>query len=222
MKSLPLYFLFLIFGPCLGQSSEVDFKTYFNENEIKDLNAIADFFQSELCGTKESTEFGECIKNLVPDIIDLENNYIEKNISYRKQKKLYRKISKNTFQKIWALCKSWRSKKPKYEYESLCYSFNPEFKAFVLELGKTSGYLSRYGETLELGGLGNTNFIASNIIEFPQSMNIEDRGVQIVFAIHYLTQNDHLKRDKKAVRLENRDLRKLNRKAKKKTVPNNG
>jgi hypothetical protein len=67
-----------------------------------------------------------------------------------------------------------------------------------------------------VGGLGNGNFIASNIIEFPKSMNIEDRGVQIVFAIHYLTLNDNQKRDKKAIRLEKKDLKELNRKLKRK------
>ncbi|WP_282074836.1 hypothetical protein [Maribacter aquivivus] len=222
MKYLPLYFLFLIFGTCFGQSSELDFKTYFTENEIKDLNTIADFFQSELCGTKDRKEFGKCIRDLVPKIVDLERTYIPKNINYRKQKKLYRTISKNTFNKIWGLCKTWRTNEPKYEYESLCFSSDPDFINFVLDLGKTSGYLSRYAGILELGGLGNSNFIASNILEFPKSMNIDDRGVQVVFAIHYLTRNDNLKRDKKAIRLENRDLIKLNRKIKKKTVPNNG
>lgn len=69
-------------------------------------------------------------------------------------------------------------------------------KEFVLELGKRSGYLLRYGRNLA-GNIGNDNYIASNVIQFPKSMNLDDRGVQIVFAIHYLTLNDNLKRDKK-------------------------
>ncbi|MFS4492402.1 hypothetical protein [Maribacter sp. 2308TA10-17] len=218
MKFPLLYSMFLTFVTCLGQSSQTDLKPYFSESQIMDLNLIADFFQSELCGDKDHAKYGKCMKDLVPKITDLEDNFIEKNISYRKQKRLYRTISKSTFEKIWAICKGTRLNEPVYKYESLCFSGNQKFTDFVLELGKTSGYLINYGQTLQ-SGLGNGNYIANNIIDFPLSMNIEDRGVQIIFAIHYLTLNDNLKRDKKLTRLSKRDLRKLNRTAKK-TVPN--
>jgi hypothetical protein len=215
----------LISFVCYGQSSEVDFNKYFSETEIKDLNTITDFFQNELCGNSNRREFGSCIRKLVPDIIDFENNFIEKKINYRRQKKLYNQISKNTFDKIWSLNKSWRLEEPKYEYETLSFSGNTEFIQFVLDLGKTNGFLSKYGQELRaVGGFDNGNYIASNIIEFLESINIEDRGVQILFAIHYLSENDNRKRDKKAIRLEKRDLIKMNRNLRRKnknnTVPN--
>jgi len=210
MKFHLLFIFFLTCVICSGQNSSTDLKAYFSEKEIKDLNRISDFFQSEVCENKDRTMFGKCIKDLIPQIIDLEDNYIEKNIRYRKQKKLYRNISKTTFDKIWAICYVTRTIEPIYKYENLCSSGNQEFKDFVLQLGKTSGYLINYGQTLG-SGMGNGNYIASNILDFPQSMNIEDRAVQIVFAIHYLTLNDNLKRDKKANRLWKRDLKKLNK-----------
>ncbi|PCJ92266.1 MAG: hypothetical protein COA50_15660 [Flavobacteriaceae bacterium] len=219
MKFQILFVLLFNFSTGIGQYSEVDLNVYFTDTEIKDLNTITDFFQSEICGTKDREKFGKCVRNLVPDISELGGNFIERTIRYRKQKKLYNQISKSTFQKVWHVCKTVMVDQ-KYEFERLCFSGNSKFKNFVLELGKTSGYLSRYGQTLELGNMGNTNFIASNIVDFPKSMNIENRGVQIVFAIHYLTQNDHIKRDKKVKRLEKQGLRKLQRKYNKKTVPN--
>ena len=48
----------------------------------------------------------------------------------------------------------------------------------------------------------------------PENTDLDSRAVQILLSIHFLTENDNYKRDKKAIRLENRKLRKLENKFK--------
>lgn len=120
-----LILCFLSLNICVGQNSNVDFETYFSDIEIQDLNNIADFFQCELCGTKKEGIW-EMYSRFNSEILD--HKYIDRNINYHKQKKLYRGISKSTFDKIWTLCKTWRTNEPKYEYKSLCFSGNKMFK----------------------------------------------------------------------------------------------
>ena len=221
MKFSLLWFMLLIFGTCLGQSSKMDLKTYFSDSEIKDLNLITDFFQSEFCGTTDSTKFGVCITSALPKLNDWEYKYIGKKISWRKQKKLYSKISDSTFNKIWWISNStYLASKPKYEYKSIVFSYNPIVIDFVKALGKSNKFLEYYADKLEfIGGFSNINLISISIIEHPQEWDLNDRNVQIFLAIHYLTQNDMLKRDKKVGRLEKRHIRELSKKQKK-TVPN--
>jgi len=85
------------------------------------------------------------------------------------------------------------------------------------KVGESNPYLESYAEKLEnVGSFESGNFLVWNIIEYPQNWHLGDRKVQIVLAIHFLTQNDKQKRDKKALRLEKRDIRKMERNRKKK------
>lgn len=221
MKFPLLYFMLLIFGTCLGQVSRVDLKTYFSKSEIKDLNLITDFFQTELCGTSDGTKFGNCITSALPKLNDWEYKYLGEKISWRKQKKLYSKISDSTFNKIWAICNStFLVSKPEYEHKMICFSGNEIIIDFIRALGKSNRFLEHYAEKLDIvGGFNNINDISLSLAEQPQEWDLKDRNVQIFLAIHYLTQNDMLKRDKKVGRLEKRYMRELNKKHKK-TVPN--
>ncbi|SMC87868.1 hypothetical protein [Cellulophaga tyrosinoxydans] len=221
MKFPLLYLMFSLHWTCLGQHSEVDLKPYFSESEIKDLNLIADFFQNEFCGTTDSTKFENCINTALPKLDDWEYKYLRKKISWKKQKKLYSKITDSTFNKIWAICNSTLLvSKPEYKHKTLCFNYNPIVIDFVKELGQSNGFLKYYAGVLEaVGGFNNINLISISIAEHPQEWDLKDRNIQIFLAIHYLTQNDMLKRDKKVGRLEKRHIRELNKKAKK-TVPN--
>ena len=223
MKCPLLYFMLLIFGTCLGQNSQVDLKTYFSESEIKDLNLITDFFQTELCGTADRTKFGNCISSSLPKLNDWEYKYLRKKVSWKKQKKLYSKISDSTFNKIWAICNStFLVSKPKYDYKMICFSQNPVIIDFIKALGKSNRFLESYAEKLEIvGGFSNINDVSISLAEHAEQWNLKDRNIQIFLAIQYLTQTDMLKRDKKVGRLEKRYIRSLNKKQKK-TVPNNG
>jgi hypothetical protein len=195
-----------------GQKGQTDFSGFFSASEIEDLNLIVDFFQMELCGSEDRTRFSSCFVNSIPSLLDYEQNYLEKKISWRKQKKLYTKISNSTFQKIWSLCKVWRTIEPKYEYKEICFSYNETFIDFVKSLEEDSPLIKAYSQKLEnLGTFPFWRFFLINIIEYPESIDLENRGVQTLIAIHFLTLNDQAKRDKKAKRLENRDLRKKKR-----------
>ncbi|MCL5247771.1 hypothetical protein M4I21_18335 [Cellulophaga sp. 20_2_10] len=223
MKSTLLYFMLLIFGTSLGQNSQMDLETYFSESEIEDLNLITDFFQMELCGDANRSNFSSCIKNSIQELANWEQFYVQEKISWRKQKKMYSKISDSTFHKIWSLCKTWRTIEPKYEYKEICFGQNEKFAQFLNEIGQSNHYIKKYSDRLEgVGVFESGKFLVWNIIEHPENWNLEDRKEQMFLAIHFLTQNDKAKRDKKALRLERRDIRKMerNQKRKKKTVPN--
>ncbi|MEZ2416207.1 hypothetical protein ACA086_14700 [Muriicola sp. E247] len=153
----------------------------------------------------------------IPHLLDLEQNYLEKKVSWRKQKKLYSKISDTTFQKIWSLCKSWRTIEPKYEYEELCFSLNKTFIDFVKNLAKSNPLIEAYSRNLEnVGSFPFWRYFLGNVRDYPERIDLENRGVQTLVAIHFLTLNDQAKRDKKAIRLEKWDLRKKNRELKRK------
>ena len=170
MKFPLLYLMFLIFGTCLGQNSQMDLKFYFSESEIKDLNLITDFFQSEFCGTTDKTKFGNCVTSSLPKLNDWEYKYLRKKINWRKQKNLYSKISDSTFSKIWALCNSTLLVgKPKYEHKMICFSGNQIIIDFISSLGKSNRFLENYVEKLEIvGGFNNINDISISLAEQPQ------------------------------------------------------
>ncbi len=217
MKFPLLYFMFMIFGSCLGQNSKIDLKLYFSESEIKDLNLITDFIQSEFCGTSDSTKFGICITTSLPKLNDWEYKFLRKKISWKKQKKLYSIISASTFNKIWAICNStYLASKPEYEHKMICFSQNPIIISFVKDLGKSNRFLENYAEKLEMvGGFNNNNDISISLAQHSDEWNLKDRNIQIFLAIQYLTQNDMLKRDRKVGRLEKRYTRELSKKSKK-------
>ncbi|MCL6267652.1 hypothetical protein [Flagellimonas myxillae] len=176
---------------------------------------IADFFQMELCGKVDKAIFGDCLVSSIPQLLDWEQNFLENKIGWKKQKKLYSKISDTTFQKIWSICKAWRAIEPKYEYEELCFSFNNTFIDFVNNLQKSNPLIEAYSRSLEnVGSFPFWRYFLNNVRDYPNKIDLKDRGVQILVAIHFLTLNDQAKRDKKAMRLEKRDLRKMNRNAK--------
>ena len=180
--------MLLTFGTCLGQSSQMDLKPYFSESEIMDLNLITDFFQSEFCGNTESSKFEKCIKSSLPKLTDWEYKYLRKKINWRKQKKLYSKISDSTFNKIWAICKSTLLvSKPKYEHKMICFSYNPVVIDFIKELGKSNRFIEYYAEKLEIvGGFNNINDISLSLAEHGEEWDLKDRNIQIFLAIHYL------------------------------------
>ncbi|ADY29304.1 hypothetical protein [Cellulophaga lytica] len=217
LKNILLVLLLNLCFFSFGQKEQTDLSDFFSKSEIKDLNLVTDFFQAELCGNADWTKFGSCIAESKEDLVDWKQNYLEKKISWRKQKKLYSKISDSTFKKIWSLCKTWRTIEPKYEYKSICFSQNKKFIGFVNFLAESNPSLEGYGDKLELvGRFTPTDEILYTLHNFPDGTDLDNRGIQILLAIHFLTENDQAKRDKKAIRLKKRDTRKMERKQRRK------
>ncbi len=63
--------------------------------------------------------------------------------------------------------------------------------------------------------------IMEDLFHSPENTDLDNRGVQILLSIHFLTENDAMKRDEKAIRLAKERIRKLEQQNEKKTVPNN-
>ena len=211
---LPLRLIILLaFGTCLGQNSGVELKTHFTKSEIKDLNLIADFFQSELCSSIDQDNFKKCFIESLPKYTALTQNYIGTQIRYRKQKKLYKNLSSSTFSKIWRLRVSYLMlEESKYEYNNISFSGNSKIVDFVNALGEENKYLKNYGNSLRnFGEFETGTLLTMDIMNQTNNWNLVDRNVQIFLAIHYLTQNDNINRDKKVKRLNRRQDRKIMR-----------
>ena len=195
-----------------SQKNQSDLTTWFSDSEIADLNLIADFLQEEICRNSDRDQFANCITISLPDLLSL--GYIQENISWRKQQKLYAKISDSTFYKIWSFYDTRYEMKPKpeYIYKSIGFSGNTTFIKFVKALAESNPGMEGYGKQLE--GHGTFGFIGQQIFVMghnPDKIDLNNRGVQFLLAIEILTANDREQRDKKVKRLEKRYLRKRNR-----------
>lgn len=209
-----LFFSFLF--QSFGQDSRLNLIAYFSQSEINDLNKLTDFFQSELCGKTDQNEYRKCLMESFPQNSELYEYCVSGQISYRKQKRTFKTIKQSTFEKIWALCPSTLLiTKPHYEYQSICFSGNPQIIEFFKVVGEENEYLKYYGEKLEkIGSFDSGTYLTQSIIGQPKKWNLDNRNVQIIIAIHYLTQNDWENRDKKARRLEKRHNRDMMKKMK--------
>jgi hypothetical protein len=199
---------------CFGQA-EIDLNQYFTPAEIQDLEKMTAFVQKELCGARNSSDFGQCIQKSLPDLADLEQSYVLDKISWKKQKKLYANFSPTTFNKIWNLCQFWKNTEPIIEFKSLCFSLDENFIDFMKSVGKSNPYILDYAKRLEAVGSFDSGFyFVWNIRDNPENWNLDDPHVQYIIAIQLLTQNDQQKRNKKINRIDKREVRRMNRASK--------
>lgn len=141
----------------------------------------------ELCEKVDKTKFGDCLVSSIPRLLDWEQSYLEKKLVGQNRKN-YTPKSQIKLLKIWSLCKSWRTIEAKDEYEELCFSFNKMFIDFVKNLEKSNPLIEAYSWSLEnVGSFPFWRYSLNNIRDYPDKIDLENRGVQILLAIHFLT-----------------------------------
>lgn len=178
-------------------SSDILIKKTFNKSEIKDLQKIFDFFNSEIYNSN-CKNLNECYLNYCSGI----KSQIEKtvafntNLNFEKQENLYHKIHNNTFKEIWSYQKSLPINERKDTLKYLGLNYEGKYRKFLNEYGKENKEIENYAESFNVSADLSPSMIAELSMNY-ESFNIYELKTKLVIAIHYLTLNDQNWRNEK-------------------------
>lgn len=189
---------FLIIGiifinlSCFGQFATTEMKKIFSEDQISDLELINEFFQESICGNSKNVNFKQCLKNEISSIVDFGYDSISNRLDFDKQKILYKKLSDSTFNEIWGFAKMWKKGDRSKTYKYLGISTVGKYKDFLNELGKDNKYIKAYHDSFYASGaLPWISDFLYQVLKHPQELNLNDPNIQIIIAIHIMTDLDY-------------------------------
>ena len=150
--------LILVFGiiilhlnfSCKTQYSVTELDNNFSPEQKTDLKKITGFFRNQMCLNMD-TDFKTCYARIPHEYLEATGNGFWANIDFEKQKELYEKISKSTFDEIWMLCKSTEYKTGK-ETKSLCANAIGKYYKYLADLGKKNPRIAKYAEQINASG----------------------------------------------------------------------
>ena len=178
-------------------NSDALIKKTFNKSEIKDLQKIFDFFNSEICASNYE-KLNECylhyclgIKSQIEKTTDFNTN-----LNYKKQENLYSKIHNNTFKEIWNYQKSLPINERKDTLKFLGLNYEGKYRKFLNEYGKENKEIESYAESFNVSAGLSPSMIAELSFNY-ESFNIYEMKTKLIIAIHYLTLNDQNWRNEK-------------------------
>jgi hypothetical protein len=183
----------LFFLSCNSELTTKELNNNFSKEQIHDLNKIIEFYKNEISNSSSSDfktlfnlqlkEFSEKGKN--PKIYDLD---------YSKQKALYNTISKETFKSIWYFCEQYHSKTD-ISKRIICFDSKTKYKYFLADVGRYNKHIAEYAKIQNNLGLDTTTWLEQTILMYPKEFDLSDQNIQLIIAIHYLSQNDLNKRN---------------------------
>ena len=119
------------------------------------------------------------------------------NVDFEKQKELYNSISKSTFEEIWVFGKATYPETG-FELKSVGSKYNGKYQKYLSELGKKNNEIKDYADRLiGAGDFESMGLLQQRIYQKPTEFDLDNLNVQLLIAIHYLTQNDQQKRKDK-------------------------
>jgi hypothetical protein len=195
MKKITYILIVFFLTSCFSESnkelsSDSLINETFNKSEIKDLQKIFDFFNSEICNS-DYQKLNQCYENYCLEII----SQIEKtvafntNLNYQKQRELYHKISNNTFKEIWRFQKSLPIYERKDTLKYLGFNYEGKYRVFLNEYGKENYAVKNYAENYNVSADLGPAMIAELSMNY-KLFKINELKTKLVIAIHYLTLND--------------------------------
>jgi hypothetical protein len=196
--------IILIFGvmilqlnfSCKSEHSTTELKNNFTPEQITDLYKIIDFFKSQICENNNS-DFKTCFSKILPDLLEYGWQPILDNVDFEKQKELYNSISKSTFEEIWVFGKATYPETG-LEFKSVGSKYNGKYQKYLSELGKNNNEIKDYADRLIVAGdFESMGLLQQRIYQKPTEFDLDNPDVQLLIAIHYLTQNDQQKRKDK-------------------------
>ena len=194
-KTLLLILAFSIFpllNSCGIKYSTTELESNFTDKEIDDLRNITDFFIQSVCGNKD---FENCYKKTNHDSLMMQGTGFWEKIDFAEQKKLYEKISKTTFDKIWMYCESTYYPS-KTKSQVICAVALGKYQNYLADLGKVNPRIAKYADRIQASGAFSGFDIQYQEILKPNSdFDLNDPNIQLILAIHYLTLNDEMKRN---------------------------
>lgn len=184
--------LFSVCISCNRKTLSKELTDNFSSSEIDDLLLLSKFFQNQMCGNEGS--FKECMDSIIPFIGEYGFIPIEENIDFALQQGVYNDLRSAVFTEIWEKCKIYNPIEG-WERVSLCVNPDGRYIKFLSDLGKRNGVLEAYKEGLLSGGsfFGITR-IEYEVFTASERIDLSDEAIQVLVAIHYLTQNDNSKR----------------------------
>ena len=181
---------------CKSELSTRELKNNFTTEQISDLNKIIDFFKNQICQNNGS-DFKTCFSELLPTLLEYSWQPILKKVDYEKQKEIYKSISDTTFKEIWAFGKTTYPETG-LELKSVGSKYNGKYQKYLTELGKHNTEIKEYAERLIASG----DFESMELLQYrvyinPSKFDLDNPNIQLLIAVHYLSQNDQEKRKDK-------------------------
>ncbi|NVK28593.1 MAG: hypothetical protein HWE14_11150 [Flavobacteriia bacterium] len=174
------------------------FQEVFNDSEIRDLQVLFDFFNEEICARSNNEDLDDCYRHFLEKVkSQADSNYVILDISFQKQLNVYDQISDSTLHQIW--WKGW-SRRPLVSTTDTFVYLN------VYPPGKYYEFLDRLGDDYEIVQEYHDHIVSfgdyspsllTGVQRSFEKFNISDIRVKFLFAIHYLTVNDHLWREER-------------------------
>ena len=181
---------------CKSEHSSTELKNNFTTEQISDLYKIIDFFKSQICENSNS-DFKTCFSEILPDLLEYGWQPILDNVDFEKQKALYSSISQSTFDEIWEFGKATYPETG-LELKSVGSKYNGEYQKFLTELGKNNNEIKNYADRLiGAGNFESMGLLQQRIFKNPTEFDLDNPNVQLLIAVHYLSQNDQQKRTDK-------------------------
>lgn len=178
---------------CKSQYSTTELKNNFLTDQISDLNKITDFFKNQICENKNS-DFKTCFSKILPELLESGWQPILEKVDYEQQKELYNSISKSTFNEIWEFRKSTYPDTG-LELKTLSSKYNGKYQKYLTELGRNNTEIKKYADRLiAAGDFESMGLLQQRIYKNPKEFDLNDPNIQLLIAVHYLTQNDQQKR----------------------------
>ena len=198
-KTIILIFGFMILQmnfSCKSEHSTTELKNNFTTEQISDLYKIIDFFKSQICKNNNS-DFKTCFSKILPDLLEYGWQPILDNVDFEKQKELYSSISQSTFDEIWEFGKATYPETG-LELKSVGSKYNGKYQKFLTELGKNNNEIKDYADRLiGAGDFESMGLLQQWIFKNPTEFDLDNPNVQLLIAVHYLSQNDQQKRTDK-------------------------
>ena len=180
-----------VFG-CSQKFRSTELKDNFSEAEIKDLQKLKSFFQSQICGSTD--EFKSCIDSLIPYLGEYGYIPILENIDFEEQKELYSSFESGLFSEIWEFSKG-RNLRENKTFKSIGLNMEGKYALFLKDLSKRNPDLKEYYESIMGAGVWESmGLLQQRIYTNPEYYDLKDPSIQVLIAVHYLSQNDQKKR----------------------------
>lgn len=179
---------------CKTQDVDTSLSRNFTTEEISDLNKIIAFFKSEICEDQED-DFGMCYRIIPYHHMEVTGDGFWLKISFEEQKKLYEQISESTFNEIWSFCESTYFPS-QTKAQDICAVTNGKYQKYLSDLARSNPRIAEYLMRIQASGdFGNFDIRYEQVLKDKKHFDLDDRNIQLILAIHYLSLNDQLKRN---------------------------
>jgi len=197
-KLLPLLFtgLFLfLFSNCAEDAprqaylkSDDLISLHFNKYQIKDLESIMAFFETEICGSVPTTPEAAtvCYMTYGKTLSDKGSfGNLGLSLSLDKQNEMMEKLRPVTYEAIWVDGKKADTIAPDGVFG---LKYGGQYANFLKNFGKENEAIQQYADVFEQSGIITPSMIANVLLGYEQ-FDLEEQRGRLFIAIHYVTLN---------------------------------